>query len=312
MVNPSPSWDAADLRSMIHQRSQHALNCGALQPIQTRYEFVGQGGMEFVVRVVANLARKEQSDLNQERQRQAGQEVNPFLPYDPDLFVTDLSATHLCLLNKYNVVEDHILIVTRAFEEQDSWLTGADLAALASCLGGIDGLGFYNGGRLAGASQRHKHLQVIPPPLGPEGGQLPLARVIADLEMGGDSPRATPPETSQGYYQSPMFSFRHGILPLPPGWWTGDKAANLLEQHYRHLLTHLGANLSAAPRPFPYNLLVTRQWMVGVCRRQDRYQSIPVNSLGFAGSLLVKDETQLALVKSLGPMTILQQVACQS
>ena len=311
MVNPSPAWDATDLRSMIHQRSRHALDCGALQPIQTRHELVAQGGMEFVVRVVANLVRKEQSDRNQERQRQTGQEVNPFLPYDPDLFVTDLSETHLCLLNKYNVVEDHILIVTRAFEEQDSWLTRGDLAALASCLGTIDGLGFYNGGRLAGASQRHKHLQVIPPPLGPEGGLLPLARMIANLEMGTDRPGATRPAIAQGYYQSPLFGFRHGILPLPTGWWTAPEAATLLEQHYRQLLTHLGADLSAPPRSFPYNLLVTRQWMVVVCRRQDRYQSIPVNSLGFAGSLLVKDETQLALVKQLGPMTILQQVACQ-
>jgi ATP adenylyltransferase len=56
---------------------------------------------------------------------------------------------------------------------------------------------------------------------------------------------------------------------------------------------------------------VTRQWIVVVCRRQDRYQSIPVNSLGFAGSLLVKDEAQFALVKHLGPMTILHQVAKQ-
>lgn len=311
MVNPSPTWDAADLRSMIHQRSQHALDCGALQPIQTRYEFVAQGGMKFVVRVVANLARKEQSDLNQERQRQEGQEVNPFLPYDPDLFVTDLSETHLCLLNKYNVAEDHILIVTRTFEEQDSWLTRPDLAALANCLGIIDGLGFYNGGRRAGASQRHKHLQVIPPPLGPEGGPLPLAQVIADLEMGGAAPGVTRPENGQGYYRSPLFDFRHGILPLPTGWWTDPAAGGLLEQHYRHLLADLGADLSAPPQSFAYNLLVTRQWMMVVCRRQDRYQSIPVNSLGFAGSLLVKDETQLALVKQLGPMTILHQVADQ-
>ena len=311
MVNPSPPRDAAGLRSMIRQRSRHALDCGALQPIQTRYEWVAQGGMEFVVRVVANLVRKEQSDRNQERQRQAGQEVNPFLPYDPDLFVTDLSETHLCLLNKYNVVEDHILIVTRAFEDQNSWLTQGDLDALAGCLGAIDGLGFYNGGRLAGASQRHKHLQVIPPPLGPEGRALPLAQVIAALDMEPYSGFVRP-QTDQGYYQSPLFDFRHGILPLPAGWWTKPEAGTLLERSYRHLLTQLGDDLSTPPRTFPYNLLVTRQWMVGVRRRQDRYQSIPVNSLGFAGSLLVKDEVQLALVKHLGPMTILQQVAEQS
>ena len=311
MVNPSPAWNATDLRSRIQQRSRHALDCGALQPIQTRYEFVSQGGMEFVVRVVANLMRKEQSDLKQERQRQAGQEVNPFLPYDLDLFVTDLSETHLCLLNKYNVVEDHILIITRVFEEQDSWLTQGDLAALAGCLGAIDGLGFYNGGRLAGASQRHKHLQVIPPPLGPEGGALPLAQAIAALDMEQYLPGVARPETDQGYYQSPLFGFRHGILPLPAGWWTTPEAGTLLERSYRHLLTHLGADLSVPPGSFPYNLLVTRQWIVVVCRRQDRYQSIPVNSLGFAGSLLVKDEAQFALVKHLGPMTILHQVAKQ-
>jgi ATP adenylyltransferase len=37
-----------------------------------------------------------------------------------------------------------------------------------------------------------------------------------------------------------------------------------------------------------------------------------VNSLGFAGSLLVKNHEQLALLKTLGPMTILQGVAAGS
>lgn len=50
--------------------------------------------------------------------------------------------------------------------------------------------------------------------------------------------------------------------------------------------------------------------MLLVQRQQEHYQSIPVNSLGFAGSLLVKNQDQLALLKTLGPMTILQNVAC--
>jgi ATP adenylyltransferase len=52
--------------------------------------------------------------------------------------------------------------------------------------------------------------------------------------------------------------------------------------------------------------------MMVVSRRQEHYQSIPVNSLGFAGSLLVKNHEQLALLKTLGPMTILQGVAAGS
>jgi sulfate adenylyltransferase (ADP) / ATP adenylyltransferase len=80
---------------------------------------------------------------------------------------------------------------------------------------------------------------------------------------------------------------------------------------YQDLLIHLGCNLQNSPQVFPYNLLITRQWMVLICRSQDNYQSIPVNSLGFAGSLLVKNQAQLALLKSLGPMTVLKHVACK-
>jgi len=37
----------------------------------------------------------------------------------------------------------------------------------------------------------------------------------------------------------------------------------------------------------PYNLLATRRWMLVVPRRQERYEKISVNALGFAGSLFV-------------------------
>ena len=42
---------------------------------------------------------------------------NPFLPYDPALLVAPISPTHVALLNRFNVVDDHFLIVTRSFEE---------------------------------------------------------------------------------------------------------------------------------------------------------------------------------------------------
>ena len=35
--------------------------------------------------------------------------ANPFLPYEEDLYVCDLSPTHVCLLNKFNVVDHHFL-----------------------------------------------------------------------------------------------------------------------------------------------------------------------------------------------------------
>lgn len=297
--SPEVGLFPGDLWSKIQQQTRHALGCGALQPIDTRYEFVEQGGMRFLVRILASLTRKEKADLTQQAQQQAGKPANPFLPYDNDLFVANLSATHLCLLNKYNVVDHHILIVTRAFEDQNTWLTPADFEALAICMAEIDGLAFYNGGRLAGASQRHKHLQLVPPPLCPDRSPLPLAAVVADLELSPGVP---------GPVRSPILPFHHAILPLAKQPAPDGKT---LLMAYRTLLTHLGANWDQPAETFPYNLLVTRSWMVAVARHRDHYQSIPVNSLGFAGSLLVKNQDQLGRLKALGPMTILQNVACQ-
>lgn len=54
---------------------------------------------------------------------------NPFLPYEEDLWVAHLSDTHTLLLNKFNVVPHHVLVVTRQFESQQDPLNSRDLAA---------------------------------------------------------------------------------------------------------------------------------------------------------------------------------------
>ena len=60
---------------------------------------------------------------------QKREKVNPFLPYEEDLWVCHLSATHTLLLNKFNVVAHHLICVTRTFEQQTAPLNAADLAA---------------------------------------------------------------------------------------------------------------------------------------------------------------------------------------
>ena len=54
---------------------------------------------------------------------------NPFLPYEEDLWVGHLSDSHTLLLNKFNVVPHHVLVVTRQFESQQDPLNSKDLAA---------------------------------------------------------------------------------------------------------------------------------------------------------------------------------------
>ncbi len=334
--NPAPSQnhDPSDsLWQRVLAQTEYALSCGALQSIPTQFDFLEQDGVTFLVRSLDTLARKEQAAKQQKTHAAtSGKQSNPFLPYEEDLFVAHLSETHLCLLNKYNVVNHHLLIVTRAFEEQETWLNHRDFFALWACMAEIDGLAFYNGGRTAGASQPHKHLQLIPMPLSPQGQSIPIEglvtkglmtkglmtkRLMADHEFSqSPSPQinARQEDARQEYIQQELdaIPFVHAIAPLnvhpnmPP-----DQASSQLLDAYHHLLKAVGDGKSVAGdrQTFPYNLLATRRWMMVVPRSQERYASISVNSLGFAGSLFVKDEEQMQILKQAGPMRILQHVA---
>jgi ATP adenylyltransferase len=49
--------------------------------------------------------------------------------------------------------------------------------------------------------------------------------------------------------------------------------------------------------------------MLLVPRSQPSFNSIAINSLGFAGALLVRNQEQMAILKQCSPLTVLQNVA---
>ena len=173
----------------LTQVTERALDGGSLLPISTEFELVEDGGIQFVVRALTNLARKQRRDVPLEAAARRPLR-NPFLPYEPSLYVADASDTHVCLLNKFNVVDHHLLIVTRSFESQNAPLNLADFAAVWNCLSEYEGLAFYNAGQVAGASQPHKHLQIVPVPLVPEGPMVPIEPLLDDLESRGNVGRS--------------------------------------------------------------------------------------------------------------------------
>jgi ATP adenylyltransferase len=192
--------------------------------------------------------------------------ADPLGDYEPELYVADVGSAHYALLNKYPVTENPLLLVTRRFAPQEELLDGADFEALGALLADLDWLAFYNAGRIAGASQARKHLQLAP-------AAVPLEPFIT----GGALP------------------FRHAFAPL--------SGLDAMHRVYRQLI----ANLPAAP----YNLLATRRWMLVVPRRQERYETISVNALGFAGSLYVRNNAELELVRRAGPMNVLRAVTLE-
>jgi ATP adenylyltransferase len=58
----------------------------------------------------------------------------------------------------------------------------------------------------------------------------------------------------------------------------------------------------------PYNLLLTREWMLFVPRARESWQGVSVNALGFAGTLLLRDADALERVRAAGPMAVLSHV----
>lgn len=273
----------------IRERSAHALTTGALKPIPTECTVVTDAGVDFQVRIAANLKEKIQEVRAQQAREAAGETVDPFAEPEPDLLVGDLSATHFGLLNKFPVLEHHLLLVTRAYEDQQAPLNEADFTALRAALAEMEGLGFYNAGKTAGASQGHKHLQLVPLPLGTETPWPPVEALLRSSEL------------TQAPATSPHLPFPHAACRLD---FAASDGTDLLE-HFHALRAALGLTAFDAP----YNLLVTRDWMLLVPRASERFEGIMINALGFAGGFLVRDHDDLDHLRRTGPMRVLQGVA---
>src|SRR5262249_51842631 len=131
------------------------------------------------------------------------------------------------------------------------------------------------GGRDAGASQPHRHLQLVP-----RGsiGRLPLEDVV------------------QGSVDAGRVA----------GWPVPHRVARPGFAEYRAALAAVGRD---PDRPGPHSLLRTRDWQLVVPRRPGSVGGIPVNSLGYLGLLAVRDAEQLARVRAEGPWSILAAAA---
>lgn len=292
-IAPTPPMPPPSLSSdSIDRVIARAVASGALQPITTEQTTVSDGGVSFMVRWISSLARRDAARVAAAGRRDP--DFNPFLPPEPDLLINRIGDAHLVLLNKYPVIAQHLLIVTRGFEEQTAALTGADFAALLTVMQTLGGIGFYNGGTEAGASQRHKHLQWIPD----RSDGANLTRLTIDL-------RADQPALQVTHH--PGLPWRHafvrhgGIAPVPAG-------DNPLQQAFTLACRQLDLPTDGDPMP-PYNLIVDRDWMLVVPRSRERYRDISVNALGFAGSLFVRKPAQIELVREIGPLRLLAAVA---
>jgi ATP adenylyltransferase len=286
--------DHRDLREQVRAQVRRARRSGALVTLDTRLELVPDAGVTFLVRVAAPGAFDRPAGATG---RLDG--ADPFAPpLEPDLYVGELSATHRAVLNKFHVLDDHLLLITREWADQTEMLDTADFEALLLGLAGVDGLAFYNGGPEAGASQAHKHLQLVPLPLASRGPALPFAVRLEELTRGG------------GIGRVPGVPFRHAAAPMRPEWIEDPvRHAGAAAESAAALWRRLGHEPGVRRQPIPYNLLATRRFLWLVPRSRAGWSGLPVNALGFAGALLATDEEAFEHLCETGPMRLLTAVA---
>ncbi len=270
------------------QRSDQARADQALVPLATDL-LVLPDAEPFVVRRLLSATPKHL--------RASGPRPNPFLPWDPRLEVTRLGESHVVLLNKYPVQPGHLLLITQHWQPQSGWLQASDWRAVADMDADTGGLWFFNSSAAAGASQPHRHLQLLPRPAA--ASSCPLAELILQQL---DQQQSNWPWHYAISRRQPQLDEQGG---------TPNERARELEQHYRnhaHLLELGDSRHDPQPR-HPYNLLFTDQWFMSVRRQREHCAGFSVNALGFAGYLLATQGSDLDWLQQQGPWQLLRSVA---
>lgn len=240
--------------------TREALAAGKLLPISTEAEVLLEGDVSYLGHIATNNASKKMTTIKSPS--------NPFLPYESSLYVGEAGAHHVCLLNKFPVLSPHLLICTKEFVPQKTVLTQEDFSAWLLGVNGNDVLGFYNSGPVAGASQPHRHMQLVKT-------EIPLEPVIT----------------------SGMLPFKHCLFSF------SEPDPTYLYQCYQKALDSL--SLRGEEECQPYNILLTARWMLVVPRSTNNIDGVFANGLNYSGRFLVKKTEQLEWLKQYGVMHFL-------
>lgn len=255
---------------------------GALVPLDTALERLARCE-PFVIRRLESATPKHL--------RREGPKPNPFLPWDQRLEVERLGSSHLLLLNKFPVQRGHLLLITQQWRPQAGWLEPADWMQLAAVDACTSGLWFFNSCPEAGASQPHRHLQLLPRE--PSEVCCPLDSAIRAQLAGLEDPWPW------------RYRVSHRTAPA------GAEAAVELERLYLEQTESLGLgqpSMSEQPGA-PYNVVISPDWFMTVARTREHAAGFSVNALGFAGYLLLTNGSDRDWLERHGPLELLRTVA---
>jgi ATP adenylyltransferase/5',5'''-P-1,P-4-tetraphosphate phosphorylase II len=210
---------------------------------------------------------------------------------DSSIEITRINDSHILLYNKFCISRSQLMIVTAdSYRRQHDALDEDDLEVARIVLLSMKSphYVFFNGGVVAGASRKHKHLQVMRMP-----------KDSTHLFINLDSTKKFP-EMPYKYFCSDFTD--HERSGLPPKETMLKLYRNLLDQCEKLLPAKDGESVS-------HNFVLTNKWMLLIPRSKRNFEgSSDVNAPGMLGMIWLKHDEEVSKWKKLGPARVLRHL----
>ena len=273
-MNKEKYWKAA------LEKTSSCIETGKLTPIKTiDITNTISSSNDFVIRKI---------DTNKLiMNKNIGPKLNPFNPWDKDLEINKIGSNHQLILNKYPVQVGHILLITKSWKPQNGWLDIADWNAIKKVNNDTSGLWFFNSDTLAGASQPHRHIQLL---------------------RRSKNEKSCPRNDWFSKFNNSNIIKNKLYSNIEVNSFNFKEPDDKLYKKYLLLSKRLGLGdpIKDKKPKCPYNILITNKWIALIKRKNDNVHGFSINGLGFAGYILVTNNSDINYLKKIGPERLLE------
>ena len=293
------------LTDLINKSETIALRNKFLVNYEPKPQILIENEMKYSVCLAENLAKKPDNNINKNKAKDKDKDDKPKKAFDP-FAGPFIAGAHVCdlgekneyrlILNKFPVLPHHVLIISSEWVQQTNLLTKSDLDITWKVFQSLllnkenkNTLIFMNSGISSGATQMHRHLHLIPNC----GDVLLLNDIVYSLTGNKDEENKQNDDSVKTF---DGYSFLHGIKLL-------DDHVNgdILNKYYKEIVESIKNRMNMNDKidndyltedRFSYNLLITKDIMIIIARKDGSYQGkldddsilkFAINALPFAG-----------------------------
>ena len=264
--------------------SRKAVDCGAVIPLKTIKYKSNDEFCDYELRFLKGPIPNYLIEYGPKR--------NPFIPWDIRLEIQPINDKHTLILNKYPVQLGHMLLITNNWKPQNGWLNKDDFEAITNVDNDTTGLWFFNSSKEAGASQPHRHFQLLPRHC--NESVCPRYKWFCSL-LNNKNDNSS--------------DIAH-CISIKPRIRKTESNSNDLYNSYKSMVREMKlGEIDIINKPLkPYNLLITSEWIALITRETDKSNGFSINALGFAGYFLGTKSSNVNTLIKFGPEEILKDV----